>query len=88
MNSLLMEDDQVVEQPVQLEKLSQSLVARSIQFINTHAHDGKPFFLYHSFTQVHVPIVSGNEHRGKSAHGRLVDKNSLSFRCTMYTHAH
>lgn len=73
MNSLLMEDDQVVEQPAQLENLSQSLVARSIQFINTHAHDGKPFFLYHSFTQVHTPVVSRKENRGKSVHGKLVD---------------
>ncbi|KAK4327232.1 hypothetical protein Pmani_002288 [Petrolisthes manimaculis] len=73
MNSLLMDNDQVVEQPLELEGLSQKLVARSVHFINTHAHDGKPFFLYHSFPNVHEPIFTSKNNTGMSVHGRYGD---------------
>ncbi|XP_066952719.1 arylsulfatase H-like [Macrobrachium rosenbergii] len=73
MNGLLMYDNQVIEQPLQLDGLMQNLVSFSVKFIADHAHGDGPFFLYHSFGHVHTPMFTHPSMAGKSRHGRYGD---------------
>ncbi|XP_042889021.1 arylsulfatase H-like [Penaeus japonicus] len=72
-NSLLMRQDKVVEQPIQLDGLSQRLVKESREFLKDHAKDDKPFFLFHSFGHVHTPMYSAPHMTGVSKHGSYGD---------------
>ncbi|KAG7159688.1 arylsulfatase D-like [Homarus americanus] len=73
MNSILMDDERVLEQPMVLAGLSQRLVDHSVKFIAHHAQDDRPFFLYHSFTHVHIPMFTAANMSGRSKHGRYGD---------------
>ena len=48
---------EIVEQPVRWENVTARAVLKSLEFIESHAHEEKPFFLYHAFTKVHIPPV-------------------------------
>jgi arylsulfatase G len=45
---------QIVEQPADLNKLSEKYVQMAVQFINSQ--DNRPFFLYVAFAHTHVPL--------------------------------
>ena len=72
LNTVLMEDGVVVQQPMVLQGLSQQLASHSAGLIARYAREERPFFLYHSFAHVHTPMFTVPQMAGRSAHGRLV----------------
>ena len=68
-----MHNTSIVEQPIRLEGVAGRLTDKSIEFIEkTAASDlQKPFGLFHSFTNVHTPLVTGKEFRtdASQSHG-------------------
>src|SRR3569833_1006098 len=65
--SVLMQDDQIVEQPVKLETLTQRYTDVATKFIHDAA--GSPFFLYFPHTFPHIPLAASPKFRGKSPLG-------------------
>ena len=54
MNSILMRNTEVVEQPIRLQhNLTQRLVNESVHFLEEHARNSSPFLLVISWVQVH-----------------------------------
>ena len=69
LNSVLMQNNTtIVEQPIKLEGLASRLMDKSIEFIQNSASrsSNKPFALFHSFTNVHTPLITGKEFKGRS----------------------
>ena len=78
LNSLLMDDDKVIEQPIRLPKLMQKLTKYSVDFINKNgANSSQPFALYHAFSAVHTPLTPNRLFKGKSSHGAYGDRYAL-----------
>jgi len=73
LNSFLMENNKVVEKPINLETLADNLVHQSVDFIKEATARKKPFLLYHAFAHVHTPLATAPRHRGKSSHGPYGD---------------
>jgi arylsulfatase A-like enzyme len=67
----LLRDQQVVEAPVQQDKLVALYTEEAVKFIT--ANKDRPFFLYLPHTAVHVPIHPGKAFQGKSKNGRYGD---------------
>jgi arylsulfatase len=65
--SILMQDDQIVEQPVKLDTLTQRYTDVATKFIRDSA--GSPFFLYFPHTFPHIPLAASPRFRGKSPEG-------------------
>jgi arylsulfatase A len=65
--SVLMQDDQIIEQPVKLETLTQRYTDVATKFIHDSA--GSPFFLYFPHTFPHIPLAASPKFRGKSPLG-------------------
>lgn len=65
--SVLMRDEQIIEQPVKLETLTQRYTEEAVQFLKQSA--GSPFFLYFPHTFPHIPLAASARFRGKSPHG-------------------
>ena len=65
--SVLMEDDRVIEQPVNLATLTRRYTETATSFIRSAA--GSPFFLYFPHTFPHIPLAASERFRGKSPHG-------------------
>ncbi|KAG0722367.1 Steryl-sulfatase [Chionoecetes opilio] len=73
LNTIVMEDEVVVQQPVVLQGVSQLLASHSVSLIARYAREERPFFLYHSFLHTHTPMFTVPEMAGRSAHGRYGD---------------
>ncbi|XP_045623554.2 arylsulfatase H [Procambarus clarkii] len=73
LNSMIMKNDVMVESPIQLDGLSQRLAQESREFLEAHASDQNPFFLFHSFPHVHTPMFTAPHRAGVSKHGRYGD---------------
>ena len=78
LNSVVMQNNTtVVEQPIKLKGLASRLMDKSIEFIENSASkkSKKPFALFHSFTNVHTPLITGKEFKGRSRddHGAYGD---------------
>jgi arylsulfatase A-like enzyme len=67
----LVSDMDVIEAPVDQDRLVQRYTEKAIDFIT--ANKDRPFFLYLPHTAVHVPIHPGKAFQGKSANGRYGD---------------
>jgi arylsulfatase A-like enzyme len=67
----LVRDQQVIEAPVEQDKLVELYTNEALKFIT--ANKDRPFFLYLPHTAVHVPIHPGKAFQGKSANGRYGD---------------
>ncbi|HVW08358.1 MAG TPA: sulfatase [Bryobacteraceae bacterium] len=65
--SILMRDEQIIEQPVKLETLTQRYTDEATKFIRDAA--GSPFFLYFPHTFPHIPLAASPRFRGKSPEG-------------------
>ena len=74
LNSQLMEDREIVEQPIHLPSLMQKLTEKSLNFLDEMKNSSKPFALYHSFTAVHTPLRPGKKFKGQSTHGAYGDR--------------
>lgn len=77
LNSMIMENTTVVEQPIRLETFTTKLTSKAVDFIRKSNEDQKPFALYMSYPNVHDPYIVGNESRGKSRHGPYGDRYSM-----------
>ena len=70
-----MENKTIAEQPIKLVGLASRLTDKSIEFIkkSDSSETKKPFALFHSFTNVHTPLITGKEFRHQSNHGAYGD---------------
>ena len=77
LNSIVMYNTTIVQQPIRLEGLARRLTDKSIEFIERSATSKtkKPFALFHSFTNVHTPLITGKEFKDQSIgdHGAYGD---------------
>ena len=71
---MLMEDNEVIEQPIKLNQLSDKLTAKSVEFIQRQKNKTEPFALYHAFASVHTPLRPGKKCVGQSQHGAYGDR--------------
>lgn len=72
-NGILMENREVIEQPIRLKGLTQRFVHKAKQFLNKQSFSNKPFLLYMPFVHVHTALFCASEFSGRSAHGRYGD---------------
>jgi len=74
LNSLLMRNYEVVEQPMDLyDNLTQKLVTEGVEFMESQVAAAKPFFLVISWLQVHTALYTSKEFEGVSKHGKYGD---------------
>ena len=73
LNSIIMKDYDVVEQPIRFNNLTQRLVKESVNFMEEQRKKGSPFLLYIPWVQVHTYLHTAPEFAGKSKHGRYGD---------------
>jgi arylsulfatase len=67
----LMQDTEVIEEPVNLQTLMQRYTDRAVSFLaNTK---GSPFFLYFAPFQPHLPLIVSERFKGKSGMGAYGD---------------
>ncbi|XP_031416620.1 arylsulfatase D [Clupea harengus] len=98
-NCILMRNQDVVEQPMNLETLSERLIGEAEQFVERNQH--KPFMLFLSLAHVHTPLFISKDFAGKSKNGlygdnveevdwmigrmvNVIDRLDLSDRTLMY----
>lgn len=67
----LLHNNEVIEQPAQLDTLTPRYTAQAIRFIT--AGSDKPFFLYLPHTYPHIPLGASPKFRGKSGFGLYGD---------------
>jgi len=73
LNSVVMRNYDVVEQPIRFGNLSRRLVNEGVQFIEKKHAEKKPFLLMMSWIQVHTVLNTSEEFRGHSKHGPYGD---------------
>jgi arylsulfatase A len=61
--SVLMRDEQVIEEPVNLDTLTPRYTDDAVKFLR--ASKGSPFFLYFAHTYPHIPLHVSDRFRGK-----------------------
>lgn len=71
LNSILMRNEEVIEQPIQMETLTDRIVNESLHFI-TQKHQER-FLLMASFLKVHTAHFPSANFTGKSKHGKYGD---------------
>lgn len=78
LNSHLMADRKIHEQPINLWKLPAQIENRTVDFLREanarRLNDSRPFAIYLAFPQVHTPIVVNKRTKGQSSHGKYGDK--------------
>ncbi|RXG58578.1 Arylsulfatase H [Armadillidium vulgare] len=72
-DGVVMRNHEVIHRRIPFDTLFDEIVNESVEFIHSSVREGKPFFLYHSFTHVHIPLFPSVKFRGRSAHGRYGD---------------
>ncbi|XP_037071641.1 steryl-sulfatase-like [Pollicipes pollicipes] len=72
-NSLIMRNGEVVEQPIRLVGLTQRFVAETKEKLAEYKQQNRPFFLLHAFSKVHTALATVPEFRGRSRHGLYGD---------------
>lgn len=73
LNGVLMQNKEVIEQPVRLKGLTQRFVRKANQYLKEQSLLSKPFLLYMPFVHVHTALFCSSEFNGRSAHGRFGD---------------
>ncbi|KAG8177098.1 hypothetical protein JTE90_015242 [Oedothorax gibbosus] len=69
-NGVVMENMEVVEQPLRLQGMTQRFVSKANEFLDKQQG---PFLLYMSFMHVHTALFCSKDFKGKSAHGSYGD---------------
>jgi len=74
-NSFLIENNEVVEKPIDLKGLSSKLIDKTVTLIRQRSEDvaEKPYLIYHSFAHVHTPLATDERYEGVSRHGSYGD---------------
>ena len=65
-SNALMRDEQIVEQPVEFEGMTERMVKEGVRFLNKVKDDNKPFLLVVSWLQVHPDVKPSKTSQGKS----------------------
>ena len=73
LNSVLMRQGEIVEQPIVLSDLTPRLVKESSTFIRNSMKEEKPFLVVMSWIQVHTALITMPRFHEKSKHGRYGD---------------
>ncbi|RWS04129.1 steryl-sulfatase-like isoform X1, partial [Dinothrombium tinctorium] len=73
MNSILMRDYEVIEQPINFISLTRRLVKEANNFISLSVQKQQPFLLMVAFTKVHTAHFPSKRFAGKSKHGKFGD---------------
>ena len=55
---VILENNEVVEKPLDLPTLSRKLVDKTVEVIRARARDERPFLVYHSFAHTHTPLFT------------------------------
>ena len=76
LNSMLYRNYDLVEQPIDFDGLTKRLTQEGVDFMEARKNDEKPFLLYMSWLQVHVPLHAGPDFQKASKHGRYGDEVS------------
>ncbi|KAB7501565.1 Arylsulfatase H [Armadillidium nasatum] len=72
-DGVVMRNHEVIHRRIPFDTLFDEIVNESVEFIHSSVREEKPFFLYLSFTHVHIPLFPSVKFRGRSAHGRYGD---------------
>lgn len=72
-NSVLMRNGDIIEQPVVMEGITERFVRESKVFMDRTRKEGGPFFLMLSFVKVHTAHFPSGRFRGRSDHGSFGD---------------
>jgi arylsulfatase A-like enzyme len=67
----LLEDDEVLEAPVEQHTLTERYTERALRFIRSNRE--RPFFLYLPHTFPHSPLYAAKDREGRSPHGLYAD---------------
>ncbi|KAI5628609.1 arylsulfatase D, partial [Silurus asotus] len=70
-NCIIMRNQDVVEQPVNLDTLSEKMMTEAEQFVERNQN--RPFLLFLSLPHVHTPLLISEQFAGKSKHGLYGD---------------
>jgi len=62
----LMEDNTIIEEPVNQDTLARRYTERALKFIDSSKSSGKPFFLYLPYSSPHVPLHVSDKFKGSS----------------------
>lgn len=73
LNSLLLRDKTVVEQPIRLKGMTGRLVNEAVEFLKQRSNDEHPFLLHVSWLHVHTFLDPAKKFKGHSEHGRYGD---------------
>lgn len=72
-NSVLMENQTVIQQPIEMNGLTKKLTIKADEFVSNAVSEGKPFLLMINFLKVHSAHFPSKNFRGKSSHGPFGD---------------
>ena len=75
-NGAVMRNLDVVEQPIDLTRFTEMMVAEGKRFIRTRSESDQPFLLVMSLIQVHTALHAADPFKGKSRHGSYGDEVS------------
>ena len=67
----LFRDEQIIQQPVNLETLSARLDQQAVTFLESN--QDQPFFLYYAFPQPHTPLYAGAAFQNSTIRGPYGD---------------
>ena len=73
LNSFILRDKVVVEQPIRLKGLTNRLVTEGVEFLEARNKDQSPFLLHMSWVHVHTFLDPGRKFAGRTQHGRYGD---------------
>eukprot|EP01116_Phalansterium_solitarium_P011779 TRINITY_DN2755_c1_g1_i1.p1 TRINITY_DN2755_c1_g1~~TRINITY_DN2755_c1_g1_i1.p1 ORF type:complete len:496 (-),score=128.43 TRINITY_DN2755_c1_g1_i1:322-1809(-) len=69
----LYRNDEIIQQPVNLDTLTDRYTDEAIQFMQNATNNQEPFFLYMAYDQVHTPLFTSPRFAGRSTRGLFGD---------------
>lgn len=72
-NSMIMRNYDIVEQPIDFGHVTQNLINEGVNFLEREKQADKPFLLVMSWLQVHTVLHASERFQGKSRHGPYGD---------------
>lgn len=73
LNSLLLRNKTIAEQPIRLAGLTGRLVNEAVEFLQKRSKDREPFLLHMSWLHVHTFLDPSKKFKGQTKHGRYGD---------------
>jgi len=69
----LYDGERIIEQPIDLETLTPQMTERALDIIEQNAASNRPFFLYMSYHEAHIPLFVSEKFAGVSRRGLYGD---------------